>query len=376
MNQTAYLVRRGWIALLAVSFLGVLAGCRQEEPITQYTVDERVPEVLQDEQRMLGAIVPKGDAVWFFKVTGPASAVDEVVEPVQEAVRSVQFNGRGEPVLKTPSDWKKIAAGGMTFEKYDIPTEENLLQLTVTRLANQGDWDELVVANVNRWRGQVGLGPSDEHWAGGNPFVVEAASSEGAVWVDLIGEADAGGSSRPPMMSGMSPPFAANNPPANGPAPSSPSEAASSPQDAAPATGGLEYDLPEGWVPGRSGGMRLAAFEAGEGDEKVEITVIRAGGDIEGNMKMWAGQVKLAEDAEAAVKTTIEEAQEIKVDGQDAKRFFIEGPGDPGTAIDVVVVEGDESGPPQQLFIKMMGPTEKVRGQSEAFTEFLESLQM
>ncbi|MEX0824679.1 MAG: hypothetical protein WD119_00850 [Pirellulaceae bacterium] len=365
---------RGWLALIAVTTLGASLGCRQEDPITQYTIDERVPEILEDEQRMLGAIVPQGNAVWFFKVVGPADAVDTVVDPVQDAVQSVRFNRQGEPVLETPSDWKQLSGDGMTFAKYDIPTEENLLQLTVTRLANQGDWDELVVANVNRWRGQVGLRPSDEHWAGGEPFEVDAASSEGAVWADLIGEGDSGGSAQPPMMSRTSPPFAASDQATDAPAPSSPSDKPS-PQAAAPAASDMEHELPEGWTPGRSGGMRLAAFEVGEGDEKVEITLIRAGGDMRGNMKMWAGQVKLAEDVEAVIETSLEDAQELTVDGQDAKRVFIEGPGEQGQAIDVVVVESDQPGEPQ-LFIKMMGPKAKVREQAEAFGEFLDSLKM
>src|SRR5687767_4020413 len=48
------------------------------------------------DQRMLGAIVPdeKGGRTWFFKVTGPAKAVETQAEKFQKFVESVKLEGK------------------------------------------------------------------------------------------------------------------------------------------------------------------------------------------------------------------------------------------------------------------------------------------
>src|SRR5438094_98141 len=50
--------------------LAALAGC-QPEAITTY----RVPHVQKAPPRLLGAIAPVGESVWFLKLTGPAPEV-------------------------------------------------------------------------------------------------------------------------------------------------------------------------------------------------------------------------------------------------------------------------------------------------------------
>src|SRR6056297_1463250 len=164
----------------------------------------------------------------------------------------------------------------MRFASVDIATENKQLDLSVSRLARQEDWDEEVSLNVNRWRGQVGLEPSREKWAGAEPMEVPAADGE-AVWVDLVGRSSAGSASMSaPFASGGSPmmgsPVAGGTPAATGgvtpgrssaTGPSAPPGAGetSSPVPAASASSGLGFDRPEGWREGRRGGMRMEAFE-------------------------------------------------------------------------------------------------------------------
>src|SRR5690606_1881828 len=72
-----------------------------------------------------------------------------------------------------------------------------------------GDWDEQVAMNVNRWREQISLEPSEERWGGaqplqdtdsGDPAGDAAAGGEAAAWVDLTGSMGAG-----PSMAGLMP---------------------------------------------------------------------------------------------------------------------------------------------------------------------------
>ncbi|MGB7326440.1 MAG: hypothetical protein WBD31_16320, partial [Rubripirellula sp.] len=53
---------------------GLMLGCEKTDPITTYRVSKTVPsQLLAEQDRMLAAMVPSGDQVWFFKVTGPQS---------------------------------------------------------------------------------------------------------------------------------------------------------------------------------------------------------------------------------------------------------------------------------------------------------------
>ena len=65
--------------LLGAVIVLALAGCNQPEEVTVTTVPTRVPDqLLPGKDRMLAAMVPQGDKVWFFKVTGPEKAISRI----------------------------------------------------------------------------------------------------------------------------------------------------------------------------------------------------------------------------------------------------------------------------------------------------------
>ena len=130
----------------------------------------------------------------------------------------------------------------------------------------------------------------------------------------------------------------------------------------------LKFDKPDDWTEGRTGGMRLAAFNV---DSATEVTLIEAGGDIRQNIAMWLSQVKPDSEPEEAVRELLEGSEEVTVMGKPGTRFRLFGDGKTNKAIDVAVVslQGDTS-----LFIKMMGSPDTVRSANETFGKFLASI--
>lgn len=384
---SGFLAGKSFVGFAVWVFAGIgLAGCDSPEPIRQYEIPRNMPAAMKpSDDRMLAAMVPHGEATWFFKVLGPVDAVDSVAERFREFVESTEFE-EGEPVLdELPEGWRMGADKPMRFASIDIATENKQLDLSVSRLARQQDWDEEVSLNVNRWRGQVGLEPSGEKWAGAEPMEVPAADGE-AVWVDLVGRSSAGPASMsPPFASGGRPmpgsPIAGGSPAASGGVtpgarPTAPgrSAAGEASPPAASASSGLSFDRPDGWRAGRKGGMRLEAFEIGPEESPAELTVIAAGGDLRGNVARWLGQIRPGGVPDEVVDEAMDAAESVKVDGRPGRRFVLTAdPAESGTAIDATIVplEGGRS-----LFIKMTGPYEIVSQEGERVRSFLESLKL
>jgi len=145
-------------ALAVFALLGVLAGCGGEEEIERYYVD-KPPAATK--QRLLGAIVPRGPQCWFFKMIGPADAVGPHAEGFTALVKSIRF-GEGEgttPTWALPEGWHQDAGRGMRLATIRPDPDDPALEMSVIPLPLRGDdVEEYVLANVNRWRAQVGLG--------------------------------------------------------------------------------------------------------------------------------------------------------------------------------------------------------------------------
>lgn len=333
-------------------------GCGTEPDIVQYTVDTRMPDVLKNDTRLLGAIVPNESDVWFFKLTGENESVDQVASELRQWVIDVQFE-QGAPILNLPEGWIEKPASAMRFTTIEIPVGDPPLEISVSKLSMSDDWSELVAANVNRWRDQMGLEPSDAKWAGAE-LLSQQDSDTPAIWVDLTGQLGGGTSmSAQPPFAGGQPPLAAGQPPANSPPPSSKPP--------------IEFDEPESWRQGKTSSMRWAAFIVGPEDKSAEITVIPAGGDLRGNIQRWMGQIQPDGVTEEQVDTVISKASPVTVDGIESQRFYMTGTGEPQQAIDATIVPLGEG---FSLFIKMTGDAETVAAESERIQQFLDSLKL
>lgn len=348
---------------ICAMMLVVIAGCNRTDPIVTYTVPTVVPQELQPgKERMLAAMLPKGDQVWFYKVTGPEDSIASVESEFRGLVEATEFTDGAPALANLPDGWRLGPEKAMRFATINVPTPDNQLNISVSQLGRNEDWDEQVKLNVNRWRGQLGLSPSEDKWAEGVEFDVAAADAKG-IWVDLVGDPSSGGA---PMMA----PFAGGM--ADGPKSKIPQ---TPPDDVAmEADPRVKFDRPEGWRDGRMSSMRMAAFNVGPEDSLAELTVIPAGGDLRGNVARWLGQVREEQVPDEVVDKALAEAKVVEVAGRSGQRFFLSGEdATSGTVIDATIVPMDGG---MSLFVKMTGPAKTVTEQSEAITSFLESLEL
>ena len=194
-------------ALFLVALAALLPGCKEEEGLrrsesTPPEAAEVRPPAGPAKERILGAIVPVGGqdgGWWFFKLKGPAEAVAAQRADFDRFIASVRFTDDAKkPFAWTlPEGWKEQPAdpklpGGIATLAIEgkVP-----LQLTVSRAGGT------LLMNVNRWRGQVGLGPvspveldkvAEYRTVAGRTFVC----------VDLAGPGGDGKSMIPPFAKG------------------------------------------------------------------------------------------------------------------------------------------------------------------------------
>jgi hypothetical protein len=107
--------------------------------------------------RLWGAILPLKSELWFFKVTGPIEEVSQRDSELRRFLESVEFKN-GEPVWSLPEGWKQESGFDFIFAVIHIPTDADPLELSVSHLVRaDGPLSDQILANVNRWRGQMSL---------------------------------------------------------------------------------------------------------------------------------------------------------------------------------------------------------------------------
>ncbi len=171
---------------VCAGFILAVSGCNKEEQIRSYSVDK--PSVVQQEnggegvapdappaaaiskqsppramnaatsraERMFAAHVPLGEDVWYYKMTGPVDAMQPLVKPLADFVSSVTYEN-GKAIWKLPEGWKENPGSGMRYATLLVPSDAGPLELAVFRLNNGPDEVAHALANINRWRGQLGL---------------------------------------------------------------------------------------------------------------------------------------------------------------------------------------------------------------------------
>ena len=344
-----------WIALPACSLILTGSGCSPPESIRRYEVVKPAPA-----DRMLAAIVPHGDQAWFFKVTGKDVALEPHAEAFVEMVRSLKFAENGEPSWTAPVDWRRKEDSGprgpmsSRFATMEIDGEGDPLELTVTPLGLPGeDLTSYVLANVNRWRGQLGLRPISAKQLPTKSTQFDLAGAQVTI-VNLRGNLG-GAATRP-----MSPPPARDG---GGPAPF-----------AAAAGPSIKFDTPQGWSPGElevsRGGIQIrrqAVFEVKKDGQSVEITATRMPGNpslLLMNVNRWRGQIQLAPITEAELDA---DSEKIDIDG--TAGAYVQLIGDKDAILGVVAFrEG------MAWFIKLQGDHDLAIQERTRFDEFLKSI--
>jgi len=136
--------------------------------------------------QILVAVYPRDGVTWFFKFAGDATVVSAQKSALVDFLKSVSWvntpgarsrhpriastndkrvpDDAGEtrnarPSWEIPAGWQETPPSQMLLAKFVVGGKEGQAEVTVS--AFPGDTGGLL-ANVNRWRGQVGLGPVDQ----------------------------------------------------------------------------------------------------------------------------------------------------------------------------------------------------------------------
>ena len=140
-----------------------------------------------EKTRILVAVSRQNNIAWFFKMSGDDELVAQQKPAFIEFLKSVSFSapadqaglppshppigdatmapagaasapsssGEGKPGWQVPAGWQETSGGGFLVAKFLIPGPDNS-QAAVNVSMSAGDGGGLA-ANVNRWRGQLGL---------------------------------------------------------------------------------------------------------------------------------------------------------------------------------------------------------------------------
>ncbi len=139
--------------------------------------------------RILGVIQHRADAVWFFKMTGDANLVEQQKPAFVDFLKSLKFasalaqaelppshppigdmgmglsaadasgpvSHEGQPNWQVPAGWQEVSGGQFLIAKFMLAGDGGA-NAAVNVSMSAGDGGGLA-ANVNRWRGQLGLPP-------------------------------------------------------------------------------------------------------------------------------------------------------------------------------------------------------------------------
>ena len=122
--------------------------------------------------RTIVAVLARDGVSWFFKLAGHAQLIAREKPAFVEFLKSVSFHDAvasvaqreaepdGKPQWDVPNGWQEQPPTQMLLAKFVLPGESGG-KAEVTVSAFPGDVGGLL-ANVNRWRGQVGLTPLNE----------------------------------------------------------------------------------------------------------------------------------------------------------------------------------------------------------------------
>ena len=137
------------------------------------------------QMRMLSAVLHRGGTAWFFKMMGDDALVASQKPVFIEFLKNISFDPDGahaqmaaapaaapapaaasspgqdgKPAWTVPAGWQEQAPGSMQMAKFTTATAQGgKAEISVVMLAGDAGG---TLANVNRWRGQLGLPPVTE----------------------------------------------------------------------------------------------------------------------------------------------------------------------------------------------------------------------
>lgn len=367
----------GRLLLIFGLALSTLAGCGERPQIRTYRTPRR--------DRMLAAVVERGDTAWFFRLNGQRERVDVHVAQFEKFIDSLAFDGAGQggPTWTLPAGWNELPKTAEqnlnpAFPRYATiqveATRRDPLEIAVTRLpapvvdplgfvgGGGNRWlalaaggqelqarTQFLLGNVNRWLGQLRRSPIE-------------AGELGAFLRPLPRALvfDATGFLKPSPPAAAAPP---REPPSEGPPLTAP------PDEAAPPF--VLGKPPADWRPAQPGQFSVEAYAIQQGDLKAAYTVspFPASGPIADrlqNVNRWRGELRLEPwrrpDLDTGTKV-------FGVDSRDGILVDLTGVNEQGrpTTTLGVMVEAEN----RVWFFKLMGDVDLVARQRENFTRLV-----
>ena len=307
-------------------------------------------------RRMIVGMFNRPTVTWFFKANGIEEVINDQQEQILEFFRDVTFE-QDEAKWKLPEGWTVGPKKSMRLATLIIDPDSDA-QLSISKLGPNQD----LLANANRWRGQLGLDPLTE-----DQLDTEFAKGDDDDFFlfDAVGTGSG-------QMGGKQPPFAGGPFSGRGPMRGGADSPMPKQRSKPPAGSGLKYDSPAGWAEANSSGMvpstRFTKKADSDPEKQTLITLTKMSATINNwpaNAQRWAGQAgQTFTDDELATAT-----EELTINGQPSKLIELLD-GDPDMAIvAVMTIAGDNA-----WFFKLTGDKESVAKEQATFRKLLDSI--
>jgi len=350
---------------ISLTGLALLAGCSDPEGIREYAAPRDVvakpapamaSPATTGPTRMLAAILARPDATWFVKLMGPATQLENQGAPFISLLQSIKFEKPDEPTFTVPGGWTRDDSNPARFATLKLPSTAGPVEATIIKLGAQAGSD---LENINRWRGQVGLGPIGEKDMATATKEMEIAGKK-AIFVDMIGPGAPKTGGPFSGMMGNRPPAPTSEDTKKGGIPTPPERP----------TAQIGVVLPQGWKEIPPKPLSLKSYQAANGTVDITITPLAGpAGGLGANINRWRTQVGLE-----AVDNAKAEADAKPVPSSAGKALFVDLPGKGANAKSIaagIISKGSET-----WFIKMMGPADGVAKEKSALAELLKTLKL
>ncbi len=323
---------------LALAVISLCVGCsddrssirRYQVPHEENTLPAAATAPTSSNQRTIAALIPNADEAWFFKMTGVSDELQAAVADFNSVVSSVRFDGE-TPDWELPQGWARDPGNQFRF----ATLRRGSTQISVSKLPlPPDDVDGYVLANINRWRGQIMLPPVTKAQL---PKITKSVelSDRSAIIYD------------------------------SGPTVSSPARPQATSGNSSP----ISYEAPDGWREEGRRPMRLVTFTVERDEKKIEILLSQLGpsaGSLVANVNRWRGQIGLGSADEGDINNDF---KSIEVDGNEAKYIQIVAE-DTNQVIFVVIVQR----PDLTLFVKLTGDRTLAEAETANFEAFARSI--
>jgi hypothetical protein len=374
------------------------SACKQDKEIKVYRVAKETPAAAADPHAGMPGMMPGG------AMPGSADGADPHAGLTAEqlAAAGTAMAPAQEFSDSPPAHWKKQPPSAMLLTKYQIQGDDGAtVEVTFSTLRSAPGG---LLANINRWRGQLGQEPYADDAAlksntstvpsgFGDAVLVEvegiltdsdpkkdgrligAIAEKGAsAWFfKLRGNAALATAERENFIKWIASvkPAASSEPskvPMHGTAPG---EGITPPKEAAVAPAGdgsVTWQLPDGWTPANGSSARYATISiSGADGSKGELAVTHFPGDVGGdlaNVNRWRAQIGLPPIDAASLATNVTQVtagpKTIKV---------IDATGPKNRCAAGWTAHGGET-----WFFKFTGPDSLVAAEKAKFNAFLESI--